>query len=746
MPEHLKPRFYIPKSAAITSLFVIALVTLISFAFIAYLQLRSLHDSETSLQKSRYLQLKLEKLYSDLKDMRTGIGGFIITRDSVFLSGISTDDGRLFQSMDSIDMLIADKPEQEIKFSEIRNLIQKRIATLEKIIHLAPLDPVPLTEMRLHLLESKTTLEVIRVKINAMIRDETAYYATQRSRFATYFQLVPLTYLLVILFAISIFTFAFFKIRGDLSVETLSRSKLENAIQRLNIQNSIISHGEESANTGSFIWKLSNDELICSENLIRMLGLQQSLDSKPHDLLLSHVISEDQTKWEKKLIEVENGKDINHEIFRMIAATGEIKYFRINIKKSEENLSRVLLGSFQDISTDILLNEKLTSSNKRLRQIEVLQSQMVSEVVDYAIFFLDASGIILNWNKGAEKIKGYTEEEVVGKPFSIFYSEEDQARGLPHQLLQLAKENGRVSHEGWRVRKDKSKFWGSVVITAVHDEAGNVIGYTKVTRDLTLQKQSEEDEIRYRQNMEQKNTALAKINSELASFNYVASHDLQEPLRKIQTFISRIEEEDIGELSDKAKDYFGRINTATVKMQQLIHDLIAYSQTSRPEATFEKIDLNDLLPLVITEMKPKLEETHGLVEFGPLPTIRGIPFQLEQLFSNLIDNSLKYHRTDVPPRIIISSTQVNSFISSDNSANIAGPFHKITFSDNGIGFENQYAESIFTVFRRLHGKTEYSGTGIGLAICKKIVENHHGFIQARGELDKGATFQIYFPV
>ncbi|HEX5111570.1 MAG TPA: PAS domain S-box protein [Saprospiraceae bacterium] len=744
MPEHLKPPFNISKSAVITSLFVVALVTLMSFAFVAYLQLNSLNQSEISLQKSRFLQLKLEKLYSDLKDMRSGIGGFIITRDSVFLSGISTDDSRLFQSLDSIDVLIADKPEQEKSFSDIRELIQKRISTLEKIIELSALHPIPLSEMRLLLLESKTTLEVIRAKINAMIFEETQYYAAQRSRFATYFQLVPLTYLLVILFAISIFTFAFFKIRSDLSSETLSRFQLESAIQRLNIQNSIISHGEESANTGSFIWKLSSDELICSENLIRMLGLQQSLDLKPHELLLLHIYEEDQPKWEKKLKEVEVAKEINHEIFRMLGSTGEIKYFRVNIKRSQENFSSVLLGSFQDITSDILLNEKLNTFNTRLRRSELLQSQMISEVEDYAIFFLDPEGIIVNWNKGAEKIKGYTEEEVVGKSFSIFFTEEDQKRALPAQLLRLAKENGRISHEGWRIRKDKSKYWGSIAMTAVHDDSGKVMGYTKVTRDLTLQKQSEEDQLRYQQHIEQKNIALAKINNELASFNYVASHDLQEPLRKIQTFISRIEDEDIGELSPKAKDYFDRINTATVKMQQLIHDLISYSQTNNPEANFEKTDLNFLLPAVIAEMKQKLEETKGLVEVGPLPTIQGIPFQLEQLFTNLIDNSLKYHREGTAPLITISSTQVNNY--TEDSSTVAGPFYKITFSDNGIGFENQYAESIFTVFQRLHSKTEYSGTGIGLAICKKIVENHHGFIQAHGELNHGATFQIYFPV
>ena len=745
MAEHLKNRLFISKAGVITSLFIIALATLLGFGFIAYLQLTTLRQSELSLQKSSHVQLKLEKLYSDLREMRSGLSGFIITRDSVFLSGISTDDSRLFQSLDSIDILIADKPDLEKIFSEIRYLIQKRTKTYGELISLASRDPIPMNEVRISLLENKTTLEVIRVKINAMIQKESEYYFSQRSRYTTYFQLVPLTYILVIIFAISIFTFSFFKIRHDLSAETLSRTQLENAFHRLNIQNSIISHGEESANTGSFIWKLGSDEMLCSENLIRMFGIQQALVSRPRDFLLKHIHPEDQEKWKEKIDKIEEGNNVNLEIFRMIAPNGELKYFRVNIKYNHENHTPVLLGSFQDITSDILLNEKLHTSISKLRRSESIQSQMVSEVVDYAIFFMDPSGIIINWNKGAEKIKGYTEEEIIGKSFSIFYSEEDQKLGLPGQLLQLAKEKGRVAHEGWRLRKDKSKFWGSAVITALHDETGNVLGFTKVTRDLTLQKQIEEDQVRYRHNIEQKNIALAKINSELESFNYVASHDLQEPLRKIQTFISRIDDEDIGELTPKAKDYFERINAATVKMQQLIRDLIAYSQTSKPEATFERSDLNKILLSVIAEMKPKLEETSGHVDVDHLPTIQGIPFQLEQLFINLIDNSLKYHRENVPPRIRISSSIVNTY-SSPQDYSVTGPFHKITYTDNGIGFENQYAESIFTVFQRLHGKTEYSGTGIGLAICKKITENHHGFIQARGEPEQGATFQIFFPV
>lgn len=370
--------------------------------------------------------------------------------------------------------------------------------------------------------------------------------------------------------------------------------------------------------------------------------------------------------------------------------------------------------------------------------------RMIAEIEDYAILMMDLNGNILNWNKGAEKIKGYTAEEIIGKNFRIFYPETDRQALLPDHLISLAAKNNRAQHEGWRVRKDGSKFWGSVVITALHDDEGNTFGFAKVTRDLTERKMAEESLMQNAQALEQKNKELAAMNQELASFAYVSSHDLQEPLRKIQTFATRILETEEKMMSEKAKDYFGRMQSAALRMQRLIEDLLAYSRTNTADKKFEQVNLGEIISEIRTELKEVIETKKAKITVPDLPVVSGIRFQITQLFTNIFTNALKFSKPDISPTIDIAYTVVDgaSFGQIVNSKKL---YHKISITDNGIGFEPEHKFKIFEVFQRLHGRSEYSGTGIGLAICKKIIENHNGVITADSELEQGATFNVYLP-
>lgn len=396
----------------------------------------------------------------------------------------------------------------------------------------------------------------------------------------------------------------------------------------------------------------------------------------------------------------------------------------------------------EDAQTSTDLNE---ISERRRQELEVYQ-HMIAEVQDYAIILLNSDGIIQNWNRGAENIKGYKAEEIVGKSFRIFYTPEDLARNLADELIQRARTEGRATHEGWRVRKNGTRFWGSIVITALHDQNNNVIGFSKVTRDLTDKKNAEDALRNNALLLEEKNKELQSMNQELISFAYVSSHDLQEPLRKIQTFASRILETEAEQLSERAKDYFGRMQNAAQRMQILIEDLLAYSRTNRSEQKFEVADLNKLLAEVKNDLRERIEEKHAIITSAHLPSLKVIVFQMRQLFTNIISNSIKFSKAGVTPEIriqheVVKGNAVPSKTPVDNNKT----FHHISFTDNGIGFEPEQRLKIFEVFQRLHGRSEYSGTGIGLAICKKIVENHHGVITADSQLDQGATFHIYLP-
>jgi len=220
---------------------------------------------------------------------------------------------------------------------------------------------------------------------------------------------------------------------------------------------------------------------------------------------------------------------------------------------------------------------------EELRQSEERYLRMTNEVEDYAIILLSREGYIENWNKGAEKIKGYSADEILGKHFSLFYTHEDQQKGILDQLIHNAGINGKSNYEGWRVRKDGSTFWGYTVITALHNDKNEVTGFSKVTRDLTERKIADDRLKMYAEQLEEKNRELERSNTELSSFSYVASHDLQEPLRKIQAFGNLIQARDAKTMSDVSRDYFDRMVKAAVRMQNLIDSLLEFSRTATEE-------------------------------------------------------------------------------------------------------------------------------------------------------------------
>lgn len=389
---------------------------------------------------------------------------------------------------------------------------------------------------------------------------------------------------------------------------------------------------------------------------------------------------------------------------------------------------------------------KISEQGQQMRRNEDRYYNMLNELQDYAVILLDTSGIIQNWNTGAEKIKGYTSEEVIGKNFSIFYTPEDREKGLPLLLIKEAAQKGRAVSEGWRMRKNGERFWSSVVFTALHDEENNVTGFLKITRNLTEKKKAEDQQLEYLKSIEQKNLELQRTNAELESFNYIASHDLQEPLRKIQAFSQLIAEKEKEQLSATGKDYFSRMNNAASRMQNLLESLIRYSQTSNQPQYLSRISMNQVLDQVIDDLSEQISETGATVEIDDLPFVNGDEVQLQQLFINLVSNAMKYRKPDVAPHITIKASRLSEADIGILDEKISPNYWHITVTDNGIGFEQKYAYKIFELFQRLHGAGSYKGTGIGLAICKKIMRNHHGFITAKGNPDKGSVFNLFFPI
>ncbi len=270
------------------------------------------------------------------------------------------------------------------------------------------------------------------------------------------------------------------------------------------------------------------------------------------------------------------------------------------------------------------------------------------------------------------------------------------------------------------------------------NDNGDVIEYCGIVKDIT-------ETYRFKKALEQKIEQLDKSNNNLQEFVYVASHDLQEPLRKISTFTERLDHKFSGQLNDEGKNYIHRITSSCSNMQILLEDLLDFSRLTFDEKKFESVNLQSCIDSVLNDLELKIEESKTIIECSESPSIEAYPSQLRQLFSNLINNAIKFKRDSVSPVIKIVCNNINHQEYPNLPLLEDKKYIKIVLEDNGIGFDEEFSERIFKIFQRLHGKAEYKGSGVGLAICKKIVDNHHGFIFANSTPNVGSCFTIILP-
>jgi PAS domain S-box-containing protein len=338
---------------------------------------------------------------------------------------------------------------------------------------------------------------------------------------------------------------------------------------------------------------------------------------------------------------------------------------------------------------------------------------------DYAMFIIDPDGILKSWNAGVEQLLGYSEQDWVGRPAAIIFTPEDKAAEVCESEMRVARETGSATDIRWHRRKDGTQLFANGVMNCLHDEQGVLIGYAKILSDETARKQLQD--------------SLTESNSALEQFAFVASHDLQEPLRTMSAFSEMLVEKYGGKLDAEADQILGFIGSASVRMSTLVRDLLAYARLTTEEARPSSIALDEDLEAALTHLTQAIEESGAMVTHDPMPTLQVDRGQMVRLFQNLIGNAVKYRKPGQPPKVHISAEQI-------------GTEWVISIRDNGIGFDPKYASDIFAPFKRLHTAEEYPGTGVGLAICRRIVQAQGGRIWAESQPDEGTTVFFTLPV
>jgi len=392
----------------------------------------------------------------------------------------------------------------------------------------------------------------------------------------------------------------------------------------------------------------------------------------------------------------------------------------ISLSPLETEDGILVSSAIRDMTQHKTILEALRQSEERFRLL-------VSGIKDYAIIMLDSDGRVISWNAGAERIKGYCANEIIGRHFSKFYPPEDVKQGKTNYLLRVAAEQGRSEDEGWRARKDSSTVWASVSITALHDETGRLRGFGKVTRDITDRRQIEQDLARQRIELARSNADLTSANKELEAYSYSIAHDLRAPLRHIDGF-GKVLAEHLGDtLDNEGKRYLETIQASSRKMGEMVDDLLNLARVSRKELILQATGLSPLLDEVVKELKSDVQDRDIEWRIAPLPFVDCDSALIKQVFVNLLSNAIKFTRAR--EHAIIEIGQTNAI---DQPA--------IFVMDNGVGFSMKHSNKLFGVFQRLHRQEDFEGTGVGLATVQRIIQKHGGRIWADAELNKGATF------
>lgn len=511
-----------------------------------------------------------------------------------------------------------------------------------------------------------------------------------------------------------------------------AKKTIEEKEQRLNI---VI----DASELGVWELDLRTDALQISDRGSEILGFANEKHLS-HDQILSKLHPDDLVIKERALKKaLETGvlyyeiRTIVDEVIHWIEAKGKVFY-------NEDEQALRIIGTLQDVTEEKNIQIQLIEREQKFR--------LLADSMPQFVWTANPDGELNYFNQSVYDFSGYSAEKLKRKGWIDIVHIEEREENIRKWMECISTEKDFLMEHRFRQR-DGSYRWQLSRAIPQRDQLGKITMWVGTSTDIQDQKMFtndlEEQVFHRTKELNQKNEDLEKMNRELQSFAYISSHDLQEPLRKIQIFASQIEESESANLSEKGKDKFKRMQNSANRMQTLIQDLLAYSRTNVKELTLEKAAISVIIDEVKDDLEQILTDKKAIIRLINDCVIDVIPFQFRQLMFNLISNSLKFSKEYTAPEIIIECTVGRGIDLQYEKLNDKKKYCHIKIQDNGIGFQQEYSAKIFDVFQRLHGKEIYEGTGVGLAIVKKIVDNHFGYITAHGVVNDGAVFDIYLP-
>lgn len=678
-----------------TAGFGVALAALVGIGAFSFLSLSRLKNTSNQVEHTYKVINKLGTLLSQLTDAETGQRGYLLTGELRYLKPYNNAIASIDKNLDELQKLTANNPDQQQHMTQLSPLITFKLAELQETITLRQSQGYEAALRVVKTDRGKQAMEEIRAIVKVM-EDEELQLLKQRSDE----QQVQRTLLTILGSLIGVLSL------GG-AILLLNRNVFQRRQSEKTLESTEEKFRQMAENINEVFWMSSAD---LSEVLYISPAYQQiwgrtceSLYTNPKSFLEA-IHPEDR---ERVIANLQQNIKTEFDIeYRIIWQDGTVRWIWDRSVPIYNQVGEVYrrAGIAQDIS-----------DRKQAEQKIRFQSRLL-DAVEQAVIATDLEGNIIYWNHYAEVLYGWSAVEVMGR-LVVDVVPAPSTKEQAAELMSRLQVGESWAGEFLVQRRDGTTFPAMVFDSPIYNEQGSLIGIVGVSVDITERKRAEEE--------------LQRSNAELQQFAYVASHDLQEPLRMVSSYTQLLAECYQGQLDAQADKFIAFATEGATRMQQLLEDLLDYSRVSRRPQPFEPINCTTILKDVLTDLAVTMQESSAVVTADSLPTVLGDRTQLRQLLQNLISNAIKFRREE-PPLVHIRAEPQEDF-------------WLFTVRDNGIGIDPQFAERIFVLFQRLHSRQEYPGTGIGLAICKKIVERHGGRIWVESHLGEGSTFYFTLP-